>query len=48
MIERQVFCMSMLAAVLAAIAIADVDARPLHRRFAILAANVDVMPQPDN
>ena len=47
-IERQVFRMLVIAAVLAAIAIANVDACTLHGRLAAIAADVDVVPKPDH
>ena len=48
MVERQVFSMSMLTAVLAAVTVADVNACALHRRFAAIASNIDVMAQSDH
>src|SRR5439155_8040252 len=47
-IERQVLCMLVLAAILAAIAVANVDARALHRSFAAIASKVNVMTQADD
>ena len=47
-IQRQVLGVFVLAAILAAIAVANVDPGTLHRRFAVVAANVDIMPQPDH
>ena len=43
MVERQVLCMFVLTAVLAAISISNVNARTLHRRLAAIAPYVDVM-----
>lgn len=45
MVERQVLGMLVLAAVLTAITVANVDPRTLHRRLAIVPANMHVMPQ---
>lgn len=47
-VERQVFGMTMLAAILAAVTVANVNACPLHRRLGTIAANVDVMTKPDH
>ena len=47
-VERQVLGMLMLAAVLAAIAVANVDAGTLHRGLAIVAADMNIMPKPHN
>ena len=47
-IERQVLGMLVFTAILAAIAVADVDASALHRRLAALALDVNVMTQPDD
>ena len=48
MVERQVLGMPVLTAVLAAVPVADVDPGPLHRGFAIVSANVNVVTQPDD
>jgi hypothetical protein len=48
MVERQVFCVLMLAAVLAAVPVADVDPGTLHRRLASVASDVYVMTQADH
>lgn len=48
MVKRQVLCMLMLAAILAAVAVANVNAGPLHRRFAAIPAHVDIVTQADN
>jgi hypothetical protein len=45
MVERQVFGVLLLAAILTAVAVADINARPLHRAFAAVSPNMDVMPQ---
>src|SRR5262245_33810267 len=47
-VEREVLCMTMLATILAAISIANVNSCSLHRRFTVLAADMDIMPQPNN
>ena len=47
-IERQVLGMLVFTAILAAIAVADVDASALHRRLAALALDMNVMTQPDD
>ena len=47
-IERQVLCVFMVAAILAAVTVANVNPGTLHRRFAAVAANVHVMPQTDH
>ena len=47
-IERQVLGMLMLSAILATITVANIDSGPLHGRFAVLAANMNIMPQPHN
>lgn len=47
-IERQILCMTMLAAVLAAIAVADIDPCTLHSRFAVVTLNVDIVTKPDH
>src|SRR5688572_5084723 len=46
MVQRQVLCVTVIAAILAAIAIADVNASTLHRRLRTVAADVDVMTEP--
>ncbi len=45
-IERQVLSVTMLAAILAAIAVSNVDTRTLHRRLAVIAPQMNVMTQP--
>lgn len=47
-VKRQVLGVLVLGAILAAIAVADVDACTLHCSFAIVAANVNIMTQPDH
>ncbi len=47
-IKRQVLRMTMLAAILAAIAVANVNTRTLHRRLAVIAPQMNVMTQPHN
>lgn len=47
-IERQILCVPMVAAILASIAVANIDAGALHRILAGSAAQVYVMPQSDN
>lgn len=47
-IKRQVFCVLVLGAILAAIAVANVDSRPLHGRLAAVATQMHVMSQPNN
>ena len=47
-IERQILGVLMLAAILAAIAVANIDPGPFHRRFAVIAPNVHIMTQADN
>ena len=47
-IQRQLFSMLGFAAILTAIAVADVDPCTFHRRFAVGTADVDVMTQPNN
>ena len=48
MIERQVLGVLVLCAILAAITVADVDARTLHRGLAIIAADVHIVTQPNH
>jgi len=48
MIQRQLFCVFCFAAILAAIAVADVDPGTLHCRFPIIAADVDVVAKANN
>jgi len=45
MIERQVFGVFVFAAVLAAVAVANINPRPFHRRFLAAAFDVHVGPQ---
>lgn len=47
-IERQVLGEPMVAAVLAAIAVADVDPCTLHCRFTTRAPDIHIMPEPNN
>lgn len=47
-IERQVFGVLVLAAILTSIAVANVNSRTLHRRLAIVATQMHVMPQPND
>jgi hypothetical protein len=47
-VESQILCVLGLAAVLAAISIANVDPGPFHRRLTIVAADVYVVAQPDD
>lgn len=48
MIECQVLCVFVIAAILAAITIADIDAGSLHCRLASIPTNMNVMPQADD
>src|SRR5690349_8612144 len=48
MVERQVLGMFMLAAILATIPVTNVDPGPFHRRLAVRASNMNIMPQPHN
>jgi hypothetical protein len=48
MVQRQVFGMTVVTAILTSIAVANVYPRPLHRRFTSVPANMYVVPQPDN
>ena len=45
-VERQVFGVLVLAAVLTAVAVADIDPRPFHRSLAVIATQMDVMTKP--
>lgn len=45
MVERQILGVLALTAVLAAIAVANIDACTFHRSFTIIPPDVDVMPQ---
>lgn len=47
-VQRQVLGVLMLAAVLTPITVTNVDPGPFHRGLAVVAANVNIMPQPDN
>ena len=47
-VKRQVLCMPVVAAILAAVPITNVNTSPLHRRLAAPALYVDVMAQSDN
>lgn len=47
-IKRQVFRMFVLGAILAAIAVANVNSRTLHRRLAAVAPQMNVVSQPDD
>src|SRR5215203_855240 len=47
-IERQVLGVTMLAAILAAVTVAYVNACPLHRRLGTIAADMNVMTKPDH
>ena len=46
MVQRQVFGMTVVTAILTSIAVANVYPRPLHRRFTSVPANMYVVPQP--
>jgi len=46
MVERQILGVPMFAAILAPIPVANIDARPFHRRFAIITPDVHIMTQP--
>ncbi len=48
MVKRQVLGVLVLAAVLAAIAVANINASPLHRGLAVVPTHMHIMPQPDN
>ncbi len=45
MVERQILRVFVVAAVLTAIFVADINSRPLHRRFLTLAAHVNISSQ---
>ena len=45
MIERQILCVFVLGAILAAVSVANIDPRALHRRFLAATLDVDVRPQ---
>lgn len=47
-VERQVFGLPVLTAILAQVTVANVDARTLHGGLAAIPANMHVMAQPDN
>jgi hypothetical protein len=47
-IQRKVLRVLMIAAVLAAIAVADVNAGTLHCRLATVTSDVNVVPEPDD
>src|SRR5687767_7094403 len=43
MVKRQFFGVLMLAAILAAITVTNINSRPFHRRFATATMHIDVM-----
>ena len=47
-IERQVLRVAMITAVLAAIAVANVDTRTLHRRLTAIAPHMNIVSQPND
>jgi len=47
-VERKVLGVTMLAAILAAVTVANVNTCPLHRRLRTIAADVNVMAKPDH
>lgn len=47
-IQRQILGMLMVTAILAAVAVADVNSRPLHCRLSSVSTNIDVMTQADH
>lgn len=46
-VERQVLCMLVFAAILTAVSITNVNACTFHRRFTAVPADVDVVTQPN-
>lgn len=48
MVERQVLGLAMLTAILAQVAVANVDTRPFHRCLAAIPAHVYIVTQPDH
>lgn len=48
MVERKLRSVTMIAAILAAVTVADVYPGALHRGFATAAVDVDIMTKPDN
>src|SRR5690606_26341138 len=47
-IQRQVLCVLMIAAILTAIAITDVDPGTLHSGLPAVAAHINIVTQPDD
>ena len=48
MIKREIFCVTMLSAILATITVTDVHASTLHGRFAAIAPDINIMAKPYN